>query len=125
MCRTYQSIFTVEPDDANVARVEEWEAGIRRARTMTLIFMCSAELLRAYSSRSLRQSVFLMSICSNFVIGWTWLLSMLGLIAVVVTPGLQDVFKLTNLSSQEWLWSLGLSVVPFAADEGLKAACRA
>jgi Ca2+-transporting ATPase len=68
---------------------------------MCIIYIVFAELLRAYSSRSLRHSVFQIGFFSNRWMQYGTFTAVCATIIFCVTPGLQDVFGMVNLEGRE------------------------
>jgi P-type Ca2+ transporter type 2C len=94
------------------------------AQTMAFTTLVGSELLRAYTSRSERQSLWSMGIFSNrFMVGAT-AISFLLLMGPLYLPGLQELFEVQSPPLVDWLYVLPLMVVPSAAAEITKAMLR-
>jgi len=93
---------------------------VRKAQTMTILTIVFAELLRAYTSRSLRRSVFTVGVFSNqwmqYSVGASIGITML----LVNTPGPQDLFGLEYIDGREWGLVFGISFIPAVLDEFCK-----
>ena len=94
------------------------------AQTMAFTTLVGSELLRAYTSRSERQSLWSMGVFSNrFMVGAT-ILSFLLLLGPLYLPGLQELFEVESPLLVDWLYVLPLMFVPFTAAEIAKAFLR-
>ncbi len=89
---------------------------------MLFYFIVFAELLRGFSCRSMTLSVMQLETNKHmwFAVGASVVISLL----VGNVPGLMDVFELEYLTGEEWGAVIGLSVIPFIADELYKAVVR-
>ena len=93
------------------------EAGEVHARTMAFATLSISELLRAYTSRSERYSLWAIGIFSNKWMQWAVLASLVILLAIIYVPFLQPIFSTGNLTAQDWLIMLPLILVPSVAAE--------
>jgi Ca2+-transporting ATPase len=91
------------------------------AQTMAFVTLSFSELLRAYTARSERVSVFKLGLFSNKYMQYAVLLSLVLLLAVVYIPFFQPVFKTVPLTTSEWSIILPLLLVPSIAAELTKA----
>ncbi len=91
------------------------------ARTFAFVALICAELLRAYSSRSERQSVFRQGIFSNRSMVYATLVSLGLLLLVIYVPFLDVVFMTVSLSPLHWLCILPCALLPFVVGEVFKA----
>jgi Ca2+-transporting ATPase len=87
------------------------------ARTMAFATLSISELLRAYTSRSERYSVFAIGIFSNKWMQRAVLTSLVILLAIIYVPFLASVFGTTALSAEDWAIILPLILVPSIAAE--------
>jgi len=92
-------------------------AGETHARTMAFATLSISELLRAYTSRSERYSLWAIGIFGNKWMQWAVLLSLAVLLAIIYMPFLQPLFDTSYLSPQDWLTMLPLILVPSVAAE--------
>ncbi len=90
------------------------------ARTFAFITLISAELLRAFSSRSERQSVFSLGFFSNPTMNKAVLLSFVLMLLVVYIPALDSIFYTIAPTAVDWLIIGGLALIPFIAGELFK-----
>jgi Ca2+-transporting ATPase len=94
------------------------------ARTMAFATLSISELLRAYTSRSERYSVFAIGVFSNKWMQRAVLTSLAILLAIIYVPFLASVFGTTALSAEDWVIMLPLILVPSIAAEINKWALR-
>jgi Ca2+-transporting ATPase len=93
------------------------EVGEAHARTMAFATLSISELLRAYTSRSERYSLWSIGIFSNRWMQWAVLTSMVVLVAIIYVPFLDPIFGTTFLTLDDWLVMLPLILVPSVAAE--------
>ncbi|MGD8624031.1 MAG: cation-translocating P-type ATPase [Anaerolineae bacterium] len=98
--------------------------GETHARTMAFATLSISELLRAYTSRSERYSVFAIGVFSNRWMQWAVLTSLVILMAIIYVPFLDPIFDTTFLTLQDWLVMLPLILVPSIAAEANKWVLR-
>jgi Ca2+-transporting ATPase len=102
-----------------------WDpADFALARTMAFVTLSVSELVRAYTARSERASLFRLGIFSNRYMQYAVLVSILLLLSVVYIPFFQVVFDTVSLGVQEWAIVLPLLLVPGIAAEITKAFVR-
>lgn len=97
------------------------ETALLKARTIAFATLILAELLRAYSSRSLTHSVFEIGVFSNPTMTKATIFSFTLLLVVVYVPFLQPIFSTFALGLSEWVVIALFSLIPFAAGEIYKA----
>ena len=97
---------------------------VQTAETMAFVTLSLCELFRAYTVRSERASVFQLGIFSNKYMQYAVGLSIVLMLLVVNVPFLQPIFNTHFLSLNEWLFVLGLSIIPAVAEEITKAYLR-
>ncbi len=87
---------------------------IELLRTMVFFTLCTGQLIHAFNSKSLRFSLFKVGIKNNPKLIIASLASFAMLIAVIYTPGLQDVFGTTNLTGKQFAVSMiaALTMLP-------------
>jgi Ca2+-transporting ATPase len=90
------------------------------ASTMAFTTLSSSELLRAFTSRSERASVFSIGVFSNRVMVLAVSLSLILLLAVLYVPFLQQAFNTLPLAWVSWRVMLPLIVLPSVVAEGMK-----
>lgn len=90
---------------------------LRKARTIAFTTLVLSELFRAYSSRSLKHSVFKLGIFSNKPLVYSTLFSFLLLLLVVYVPILQPLFKTFPLAFKDWSIILMYSIIPLIVGE--------
>ena len=94
------------------------------ARTMTFATLITAELLRAFSSRSERHTIFEIGVFSNKKLTYATLFSLILLIVVIYLPILQPIFDTYPLGFMDWLIVLLLSFLPLLVGEVYKIFTR-
>jgi Ca2+-transporting ATPase len=99
-------------------------ANVQGAQTMAFTTLVGSELLRAYTSRSERQSLWSMGIFSNRFMVIASAMSFILLLGPLYVPGLQGLFELQSPQLEDWLYVLPLMFVPFTAAEVTKAVLR-
>ncbi len=94
--------------------------GETHARTMAFATLSISELLRAYTSRSERYSIFAIGVFSNKWMQWAVLASLVILLAIIYVPFLDPIFDTTFLTGEDWLVMLPLILLPSIAAEANK-----
>ena len=94
------------------------------ARTMAFATLIVAELLRAFTARSERHSIFRIGWFSNKQMLVAFAVAVVLLLAVIYVPFLDPVFDTTFLRLVDWAAILGFALVPFAAGEIYKLVRR-
>jgi Ca2+-transporting ATPase len=87
------------------------------ATTMAFVTLSFSELLRAFTARSERVSIFKIGLFSNKVMNLAILSSLVLLLAVVYIPFLQRIFDTASLGWTQWEIILPLLIVPSIAAE--------
>jgi len=87
------------------------------ARTMAFATLSISELLRAYTSRSERYSVFAIGIFTNKWMQVAVMVSLVILLAIIYVPALDPVFETTFLTAADWIKMLPLILLPSVAAE--------
>ena len=103
----------------------DWPAeGVLTAETMAFVTLSLCELLRAYTVRSERASIFRLGIFSNRWMQITVGASLLLMLFVVNIPFLQPVFNTHFLTAREWLVVVSLALIPAISEEFTKLYLR-
>ena len=97
---------------------------VQSAETMAFVTLSLCELIRAYTVRSERLSIFRLGVFSNKYMQYAVGLSVLLLILVVSVPFLQPIFNTHFPSLREWGVILSLALVPAIAEEITKLYLR-
>lgn len=97
--------------------LKHYGTDINGARTVAFATLILSELLRSYSVRSTKHTVFHIGIFSNkkLVIGTA--ISTILMLIVIYVPGLNDLFYTVPLGLKEWSVILPLSFLPFIVGE--------
>ncbi len=90
------------------------------ARTFAFVTLICAELLRAFSSRSERSSVFRIGFFSNKTMLKASLISFILLLLVLYIPALDIVFHTVMLNIRDWSIIVVLFTIPFICGELFK-----
>lgn len=90
---------------------------LRTAETMAFMTLSLCELLRAYTVRSEKVSLFKIGIFSNKWMQYAVGASIALLLLVCVVPFLQGIFNTHFMSGTEWAVVLGLSLIPATSEE--------
>lgn len=90
---------------------------IEGARTVAFFTLITSELLRSYSVRSDKYTVFHIGIFSNKTLVYGTLLSFFMMLCVIYIPFLQTYFKTVSLGIKELSVALPLSFIPFIVAE--------
>jgi P-type Ca2+ transporter type 2C len=93
---------------------------IRIAQTMTIYVVVFAELMRAYTSRSLRRSVFTQGVGRNKWMNYAVISCAILTVAIGNIPKLMDIINMVYLDLYSWLWVVGLSIFPAFMEELVK-----
>lgn len=99
----------------------DYEQRVQGARTIAFVTLILAELLRAFSARSEKYSVFELGVFSNKSLVYAFLGSFVLTLVVVYVPFLQVVFDTVNLGLKAWAVILPLAFLPFIVGEIHKA----
>jgi Ca2+-transporting ATPase len=90
---------------------------VQTAETMAFVTLSLCELLRAFTVRSERLSIFQIGLFSNRYLLGAVLLSVALLLAVVFIPALQPIFNTHALSWTEWQIVMALALMPAVSEE--------
>jgi Ca2+-transporting ATPase len=90
------------------------------ATTVSYLYIVSAELLRAYTCRSLRDSLWKIGVFSNQWMQKSVGAGFVGAVAFAVIPELNEALGFVQLTGIDWAYILGLCWVPCIAEEILK-----
>jgi Ca2+-transporting ATPase len=93
------------------------QTGDAHGRTMAFATLSISELLRAYTSRSERYSLFSIGVFTNKWMQWAVLSSLVILLGITYLPLLEPIFGTTILTVQDWLVMLPLILLPSVAAE--------
>jgi len=94
------------------------------ARTYAFATLISAELIRAYSSRSERFTIFKIGIFSNKILVWASILSFALLMLVIYVPFMRPIFETVYLTFTDWIVILMFCFIPFLSGEVYKVIKR-
>ncbi len=97
---------------------------VEAARTMTFITLSLCQIVRAYTNRSERASLFQIGVFSNKWMQYAALSSVVLLGVVVYVPFINTVFNVVPLTGLEWAYIAPLILLPAVVDEVTKAVYR-
>ncbi len=94
-------------------------------RTEAFATLTLSELIRAFTARSERVSIFKLGVFSNRMMNFAVIFSMLTVVAVIYVPFLQVVFGTVAMPLVDWLFVLPFAVLASVAAELTKVYLRA
>ena len=94
------------------------------AQTIAFATLCSSELIRAFTARSERYSIFSIGVFSNRAMVWAVGVSFLLVLMVIYVPFLQPFFDTVALTGSDWLLMLPFFFASPLAMELLKVYFR-
>ncbi len=100
--------------------MSRYPGNIEHARTITFATLITAELLRAYSSRSQRFTLFKIGFFSNKSMIYATLFSFILLLVVLYVPFLQIIFYTVTLNIVDWEIVLTFAFLPLIVGEIVK-----
>jgi len=98
------------------------QEAVVHAQTFAFLTLSIAQLFHAFNLRSRHQSIFRAGIFKNRFLVGSVVLGILLQVALVYVPFLSDWFHLRPVGWGEWLFIIGLSIIPVIANEIAKAA---
>lgn len=90
---------------------------INGARTMAFVTLILAELLRSYSARSDRFTLFHIGVFSNGKLVIATLISFILMLGVMYIPPLADLFDTVPLGFKEWIVAIPCALIPLVLGE--------
>ena len=90
---------------------------ITKARTITFTTLILAELLRAYSSRSQKHTIFKLGLFTNKNLVYSTIFSFCLMLMVLYIPFLQPIFKTFSLGVLDWEIVLSFAFIPLIVGE--------
>ncbi|MCT4597130.1 MAG: calcium-translocating P-type ATPase, SERCA-type [Vallitalea sp.] len=94
------------------------------ARTFCFITLIIGEMLRAYSARSEKKSIFKMNFLGNKYLNYSVLVAIILLFIVVYVPFLQEIFSTFALSVNQLGVAIVLAIIPVVTGEVAKVVKR-
>lgn len=94
------------------------------AQTMAFITLSVSQLFHSLNLRSATKSIFQVGIFKNRLLIGAILLGLVIQASLVYVPFLHDVFGIHYLSIEDWLFIIGLSIIPVILNEIVKAVKR-
>lgn len=93
--------------------------GLEVGRTMAFVSMAMLELIHSFNVKS-EESIFKVGILENKYLIGAFILGTLLQVIVVMVPVFADVFSLVPLNGIQWLYTLGISILPVIIIEAQK-----
>ena len=93
--------------------------GLEVGRTMAFVAMAMLELVHSFNVKS-EESIFKVGLFENKYLIGAFLLGTILQIAVVMVPALANIFGLVPLETNQWLYTLGISILPIIIIEAQK-----
>lgn len=90
---------------------------LMEGQTMAFATLILAELFRAFASRSDKYTLFEIGVFSNKSMVRAVVIGILLLLIVLYIPILRSLFEVSFMTAKEWIPTLILSILPFAAAE--------
>lgn len=97
--------------------IKHFPNDINGARTMAFVTLILAELLRSYSSRSDKHTLFHIGVFSNKKLVLATLVSFVLMLIVMYIPALADLFDTVPLGFKEWIVAIPCALVPLVLGE--------
>ena len=97
--------------------LNNYPGDITKARTITFTTLILAELLRAYSSRSQKHTLFKLGLFTNKNLVYSTLFSFGLMLLVLYVPFLQPVFNTFSLGLMDWKIVLPFAFIPLVVGE--------
>ncbi len=104
--------------------VDEFKDEIDAARTMTILVIVYAELLRAYTCRSMIQSLFSIGVFKNMYVHMSASCSILIMTLFATIPYVRDFFSMVPLDGKSWGFVITMSFIAPLIDELVKMIYR-
>lgn len=84
---------------------------IEVGRTMAFVAMGLLELIHCFNIKS-NESIFKYGLFENKYLIFAFIIGAIFQFIVVVIPNLANIFKLTSLNLHQWLYTIGISILP-------------
>lgn len=97
--------------------LNHYPGDIDKARTITFSTLILSELLRSYSSRSQKHTLFKLGFFTNPVLVYSTLFSLLLMLAVLYIPFIQPIFSTFSLGLVDWKIVLSFGSIPLIVGE--------
>ena len=90
------------------------------SQTMAFAVLGMSELVHALNVRSKKESIFKVGLGTNKMLLLAGFVSLILMLFVLCVPGMQSIFEVAHLSTENWLWVVGLSLAPLVIVEIFK-----
>lgn len=94
------------------------------AQTMAFLTLVMSQLFHSFNLRNDKKSIFQVGILSNRYLALAFVVGTLIQVMILYIPFFNGIFGVTPLGWEEWVFVLGLSIIPIVINEIIKAAKR-
>lgn len=93
--------------------------GVEVGRSMAFVALAMLELVHSFNVKS-DESIFKVGLFENKYLIGAFILGIILQVVVVMVPTFANVFKLTPLNGTQWLYTIGISILPLVIVEAQK-----
>ena len=93
--------------------------GVEVGRSMAFVALAMLELVHSFNIKS-DESIFKVGLFENKYLIGAFILGIILQVAVVMVPTFANVFKLVPLNGTQWLYTIGISILPLVIVEAQK-----
>ena len=93
--------------------------GVEVGRSMAFVSLAMLELVHSFNIKS-DESIFKVGLFENKYLIGAFILGIILQAVVVMVPAFADVFKLVPLNGTQWLYTIGISILPLIIVEAQK-----
>ena len=93
--------------------------GVEVGRSMAFVALAMLELVHSFNIKS-DESIFKVGLFENKYLIGAFILGIVLQVVVVMVPTFANVFKLTPLNGTQWLYTIGISILPLVIVEAQK-----
>ena len=93
--------------------------GVEVGRSMAFVALAMLELVHSFNIKS-DESIFKVGLFENKYLIGAFILGIILQVVVVMVPTFANVFKLTPLNGTQWLYTIGISILPLVIVEAQK-----
>lgn len=104
--------------------MKKYPGSLIHAQTMAFLVMSISELIHSLDLRHNKESIFKIGLFSNKYLIYAILVGVILQVLIILTPGLNTLFKITPISIKDWGIVLLLCIVPLVFNELLKLVKR-
>src|SRR5690625_1550470 len=85
--------------------------GVVVGRSMAIVALAMLELVHSFNIKSY-ESIFKVGLFENKYLIGAFILGIILQVVVVMVPNFANIFKLTPLNGTQWLYTIGISILP-------------